>query len=104
MGRFCQKIQCGCTRGLVQEALASNPVGFNTVPSVPHLRWLSAVVCPTPAQQIVFQEYVSAVNEPTERLQRLEQELNAHVTPWRFHRGILQWAPTPAGHAYQNRP
>jgi hypothetical protein len=23
-----------------------------------HLRWLSAVVCPTPAQQIVFQAYV----------------------------------------------
>src|ERR687887_1681907 len=26
-----------------------------------HLRWLSEVVCPTPAQQIVFQEYVRAV-------------------------------------------
>ena len=33
-----------------------------------HLRWLSEVVCPTPAQQIVFQEYVRAVNEHTERL------------------------------------
>jgi transposase len=40
-----------------------------------HLRWLSEVVCATPAQQIVFQEYVRAVNEHTERLQRLEQEL-----------------------------
>jgi Transposase len=40
-----------------------------------HLRWLAEVVCPTPAQQIVFQEYVRAVNEHTERLQRLEQEL-----------------------------
>src|SRR5262245_6186042 len=40
-----------------------------------HLRWLSEVVCPTPAQQIVFQEYVRAVHEHTERLQRLEQEL-----------------------------
>ena len=28
-----------------------------------HLRWLSEVVCPTPAQQIVFQEYVRAVTE-----------------------------------------
>jgi transposase len=34
-----------------------------------HLRWLFEVVCPTPAQQIVFQEYVRAVNEHTERLQ-----------------------------------
>src|SRR5215475_1046120 len=35
-----------------------------------HLRWLSEVVCPTPAQQIVFQEYGRAVQEHTERLQR----------------------------------
>jgi transposase len=36
-----------------------------------HLRWLSEVVCPTPAQPIVFQEDVRAANEPTERLHRL---------------------------------
>lgn len=35
-----------------------------------HLRWLAEVVCPTPAQQLVFQEYVRAVSEQTERLQR----------------------------------
>ena len=50
-----------------------------------HLRWLSEVVCPTPAQQIVFQEYVRAVNENTERLQRLEQELQEHVKAWRLN-------------------
>jgi len=49
-----------------------------------HLRWLSEVVCPTPAQQIVFQEYVRAVNEPTERLQRLEKELRDQVKTWRL--------------------
>jgi transposase len=49
-----------------------------------HLRWLSEVVCATPAQQIVFQEYVRAVNEHTERLQRLEQELREQVTSWRL--------------------
>jgi transposase len=49
-----------------------------------HLRWLSEVVCPTPAQQIVFQEYVRAVTEHTERLQRLEQELQEHVKTWRL--------------------
>jgi hypothetical protein len=32
-----------------------------------HLRWLSAVVCPTPVQQ----------HEQTERLQRLDQALHA---------------------------
>jgi transposase len=49
-----------------------------------HLRWLSEVVCPTPAQQIVFQEYVRAVTEHTERLQRLEQELHEQVKTWRL--------------------
>jgi transposase len=50
-----------------------------------HLRWLSEVVCPTPAQQIVFQEYVRAVTEHTERLQRLDQELQEHVKSWRLN-------------------
>jgi transposase len=44
-----------------------------------HLRWLSEVVCPTPAQQLVFQAYVRAVHEQAERLQRLEQALQDHV-------------------------
>jgi transposase len=48
-----------------------------------HLRWLAEVVCATPAQQIVFQEYVRALTEHTERLQRLEQELHDHVNTWR---------------------
>src|SRR4029453_1761831 len=43
------------------------------------LRWLAEVVCPTPAQQIVLQEYVRAVHEHTERLQRLDQELQEPV-------------------------
>jgi transposase len=49
-----------------------------------HLRWLSEVVCPTPAQQIVFQEYVRAVTEHTERLERLGQELTDQVRTWRL--------------------
>jgi transposase len=50
-----------------------------------HLRWLSEVVCPTPAQQIVFQAYVRAVHEHTERLGRLEQALREQVKSWRLH-------------------
>jgi hypothetical protein len=34
-GRFYQKIQFGCMRGLVKEALTSHSVGFNTVKSAP---------------------------------------------------------------------
>src|SRR5262249_42756245 len=40
-----------------------------------HRRGLSEVVCPTPAQPIVFQEYIRAVNARTARLERLAQEL-----------------------------
>jgi transposase len=42
------------------------------------------VVCPTPAQQIVFQEYVQTVTEQTARLQRLEHELRDQAKTWRF--------------------
>jgi transposase len=49
-----------------------------------HLRWLSEVVCATPAQQIVFQEYVRVVQEHAERLQRLVQELQEQVKSWRL--------------------
>lgn len=50
-----------------------------------HLRWLSEVVCATPAQQIVFQEYVRTVTEQHERLQRLESALHEQVKSWRLY-------------------
>jgi hypothetical protein len=49
-----------------------------------HLRWLSEVVCYTPAQQIVFQEYVRVVSEQQNRLQRLETELQDQARDWRL--------------------
>jgi transposase len=49
-----------------------------------HRRWRSEVVCPTPAQQMVFQEDVHAVPEHTPRLPRLAQELPEHVQTWRL--------------------
>jgi transposase len=49
-----------------------------------HLRYLAKVVCPTPAQQIVFQEYLRAVGEQVDRLQRLDSELREHVSSWRL--------------------
>jgi transposase len=48
-----------------------------------HLRWLAEVVCPTPAQHMVFQEYVRAVSEHTARLERFEQALHDQVNAWR---------------------
>ena len=50
-----------------------------------HLRWLREVVCPTPAQHMVFQEDVQTVTEQTERLGRLELELHEQVQTWRLY-------------------
>jgi transposase len=49
-----------------------------------HLRWLAEVVCPTPAQHLVFQEDGRAVTAHTERLQRLEQALHSWKAPVRL--------------------
>jgi len=50
-----------------------------------HRRYLAKVVCPTPAQQIVFQEAVHAVDEQVERLARLEKELLELAPKWRLY-------------------
>src|SRR5437667_8178084 len=51
-------------------------------------RWLARFVFPTPAQQIVFQEYVRTVTERTELLQRLEAELLEQAKTWRISPGV----------------
>jgi len=43
-------------------------------------RSLAKVVCPTPTQQIVFQELIRSVDEQVDRLQRLEAELLELIT------------------------
>ena len=48
-----------------------------------HLRWLSEVVCPTPAQHMVFQEDVQTVTAQTARFQRLEHALHEQGQTWR---------------------
>ena len=50
-----------------------------------HRRYLAKVVCPTPAQQIVFQESVRAVDEQVDRLARLETELRELAPAWRLY-------------------
>ena len=50
-----------------------------------HRRYLAKVVCPTPAQQIVFQEFVRAVDEQVDRLGRIEKELLELAPRWRLY-------------------
>ena len=49
-----------------------------------HRRYLASVVCPTPAQQIVFQEALLAVDEQVARLGRLEAQLAELAAHWRL--------------------
>jgi transposase len=49
-----------------------------------HRRYLAKVVCPTPAQQIVFQESIRAVDEQVDRLGRIERELLELAPTWRL--------------------
>ena len=50
-----------------------------------HRRYLAKVVCPTPAQQIVFQEFLRAVDEQVDRLRRIEAELLELGPTWRLY-------------------
>jgi nucleotidyltransferase/DNA polymerase involved in DNA repair len=50
-----------------------------------HRRYRAKVVCPTQAQQIVFQESVRAVDEQVDRLQRLEADLLERAPTWRLY-------------------
>ena len=50
-----------------------------------HRRYLAKVVCPTPAQQIVFQESIRAVDEQVDRVQRLEDQLHDLGPAWRLY-------------------
>lgn len=53
--------------------------------SLKHLRWLTEIILPHPAQHIVFQEYLQTINERLARLKRLDNELEHHVRQWRYY-------------------
>jgi transposase len=53
--------------------------------SLKHLRWLTEMVLPHPAQQFVLQEAVQTVTERMKRLTRLDNELTHQVKLWRYY-------------------
>ncbi len=53
--------------------------------SFKHLRWLTEIILPHPAQQLVLQEAIQTVNERIARLKRLDNELLHHVKNWRYY-------------------
>ncbi len=49
-----------------------------------HFRWLADQKMPTPAQQVVFQEYIHAIEETTKRVGRHTQQIEILVPSWRL--------------------
>ena len=49
-----------------------------------HKRYLSGLLMPQPAQQIVFQEYIHAIDAASERLDRLTQSMEDALPGWKW--------------------
>jgi len=49
-----------------------------------HRRWLAELKLPEPAQQIVFEEYVMAIEAAGERVARLTRAIEEQAAHWRF--------------------
>lgn len=49
-----------------------------------HKRYLSGLLMPRPAQQIVFQECIHAVDDATERLARLTHAVEDALAGWKW--------------------
>jgi transposase len=57
-----------------------------------HRRWLAGIKMPHPAQQIMLQEYIHNVEECTQRVHRLTEQILQLMPDWRMHplAGALQ--------------
>jgi transposase len=53
-----------------------------------HKRYLSGLVMPQPPQQIAFQEYIHAIDDAGERLERLTQAVLAALPDWKWAPGV----------------
>jgi len=49
-----------------------------------HKRYLSGLIMPQPPQQIAFQEYIHAINDATDRLERLTQAVEDALPGWKW--------------------
>ena len=49
-----------------------------------HFNWLANQKMPTDSQQVVFQEYIHAINETTDRVERLTKQIATLIPAWRM--------------------
>jgi transposase len=58
--------------------------GRKTTWNAAYFNWLSTIKMPHPAQQIAFQEYIHAVRECGERVNRLTEQIHKLIPEWRL--------------------
>ncbi len=78
-------------RQRLQALLLRNEIRYvgKTAWTAAHRRWIAHLKLPHPAQQIAFEEYVQAVQEAGERLERLAASIAAELEHWRW-RPVVQ--------------
>jgi len=78
-------------RQRLQALLLRNEIRYvgKTAWTAAHRRWIAHLKLPHPAQQIAFEEYVQAVQETGERLERLAASIAAELEHWRW-RPVVQ--------------
>ncbi|MFM9968826.1 MAG: IS110 family transposase [Burkholderiales bacterium] len=54
-----------------------------------HRRWIAELKFPHHAQHIAFEEYVSAIQQAEERIQRLEKSIREELETWRWKPAVL---------------
>jgi transposase len=52
--------------------------------SIAHLRWLADIKMPHPAQQITLQEYIHSIEQCSERVDRLTEQILKLIPTWRM--------------------
>jgi len=74
------------TRQQLQALLLRHDIRYTgkTPWSAPHLRWLAEIKLPHPAQQVAFQEYVTAIDEAATRVARLTEQIEELLPTWRM--------------------
>lgn len=73
-------------RQRLQALLLRNEIRYvgKTAWTAAHRRWIAHLKLPSPAQQIAFEEYVQAVHEASERLERLGRAIERELEHWRW--------------------
>lgn len=80
----------GCSRQQLKAFLLRNGYHYrqSTSWTDAHLRYLRELVLPHPAMRLVLEEYLQAVSAATERIERIEQHMEAQLPLWHMEPAV----------------